>query len=155
MAQASSVPLDDSPPAVGLSNSLGDASVGDLMRLLQNNSGFFDGTGQNRGTSHFAGDLFVPGARANDLWLYPSYPSILGELSRHTLNPHTSRTGPLAGDATWAFQWDADVPVEITLTNTPAHQEYISLVPEPSTIALLALALAIIALARRHLISSR
>jgi hypothetical protein len=77
----------------------------------------------------------------------------LGELngpSYYTLNNNAS-AGP--GDVTWAFQWNTSIAPGATFNITKDKGLSISLVPEPSTVALIAMAMGALGLSLRRKLS--
>ncbi len=77
----------------------------------------------------------------------------LGELngpSYYTLNNNAS-AGP--GDVTWAFQWNTSIAPGATFNITKDKGLSISLVPEPSTAALIAMAMGALGLSLRRKLS--
>jgi hypothetical protein len=131
---------------------LGGSNLGDTVQLGQNISGLFDSAYQNKGSSYFADEIVSPGAQHGEAGLYPSIFNKLTDSSPTTLN---GNTGPITGDATWAFQWDASIPVGGSFSIALNKSVYITNIPEPSALALIPVALAFLGIARRRLASHK
>jgi hypothetical protein len=131
---------------------LGGSNAGDTVQLGQNISGLYDSAYQNKGTTFFADEIVSPGAQHGEAGLYPSIYNKLTDGSPTTLN---GNTGPVTGDATWAFQWDASVPVGGSFSIALNKSVYVTNIPEPSTLALIPVALAMLGVTRRRVVSGR
>jgi hypothetical protein len=83
------------------------------------------------------------------------YHSIYSSLTNGTPTTLSDATGPLTGDATWAFQWDAAIPANGSLSIALNKSVYVTNIPEPSSLALIPAALVIVAAARRRLFSAK
>jgi len=76
--------------------------------------------------------------------------SELNSASYYTLNDNAS-AGP--GDVTWAFQWNTTIDPGATFNITKDKGLSIQLVPEPSTVALIALGMGALGLSLRRKLS--
>jgi hypothetical protein len=130
---------------------LGGSSAGDTVQLGKDDSGLFDSAYQKKGNSFFADEIVSPGANHGQAALYQTIYNGLTDNAPTTL---TDYAGPVTGDATWAFQWDASIPANGSLSIALSKSVYVTNVPEPSTLALIPLGLALLAAARRR-VSSR
>jgi len=126
---------------------LGGSSAGDTVQLGQNISGLFDSAYQNKGNSFFADEILSPAANHGQAGLYPSIYNSLMDGSPTTL---TDSTGPVTGDATWAFQWDASIPVGGSFSVALNKSVFVTNIPEPSALTLIPLAMTFLAVARRR-----
>ena len=131
---------------------LGGWSQGDTVQLGQNISGLFDSAYQNKGTSYFADEIVSPGAHHGQAGLHPSIYFELTDNSPTTLN---DSVGPVTGDATWAFQWDAAIPAGGSFSIALNKSVYVTAIPEPSTLALIPVALGILGVARRRFMQDK
>ena len=129
---------------------LGGDYHGDTVELGQNVSGLYDYAYQHKGNSYFADEIVSPGAQHGEVGLSQSILTKLLDSSPTTLN---GNTGPVTGDATWAFQWDAAIPVGGSFSIALNKSVYV--VPEPSATALIPAALAMLALVKRRFGSGR
>lgn len=125
---------------------LGGSNAGDTVELGQNVSGLYDSASQNKGNSYFADEVVSPGANHGQVGLFPTIFNSLRDSSPTTLNDDT---GPVTGDATWAFQWDASIQEGGTFSVALNKSVFVTNIPEPSTMALIPVALALLAGARR------
>jgi hypothetical protein len=125
---------------------LGDSGAGDTVQLGQNLSGLFDSAYQNNGASFFADEVISPGANHGQVGLYPTIYNSLTDDSPTTL---TDNAGPVTGDTTWAFQWDASIPAGGSFSVALNKSVYVTNIPEPSVIALIPLGLTLLVAARR------
>jgi len=127
---------------------LDGSNLGDTVQLGQNSSGLFDSAYQNKGASYFASEIVSPGAQHGEVGLYPTIYSKLSDTSPTTLN---DSTGPVTGDATWAFQWDAAIPVGGSFSIALTKSVYVAnAVPEPSAMVLVPMALTLLGYMRRR-----
>jgi len=126
---------------------LGGSNLGDTVQLGQNISGLYDSAYQNKGSSYFADEIVSPGAQHGEAGLFPSIFNKLTDGSPTTLN---GNTGPITGDATWAFQWDAAIPVGGSFSIALNKSVYVTNIPEPSSLVLIPAALTVLAMARRR-----
>jgi len=101
-----------------------------------NNSGYPFRSGR-----FFAGEILGPGAQPGGLGLYPSISNRLGIEFPASLN---GTSGAITGDVTWAFQWDASLPVGDSLHRSLNQSSFLTHVPEPSALMLLSLALVLL-----------
>jgi hypothetical protein len=127
---------------------LGGSNLGDTVQLGQNISGLYDSAYQNKGTSYFADEIVSPGAQYGEAGLYPTIFNKLNDGSPTTLN---GNSGPVTGDATWAFQWDAAIPVGGSFSIALNKSVYVTAIPEPSAVALVSMALLLWGAARRRI----
>jgi hypothetical protein len=127
---------------------LGGTNLDDTVQLGQNISGLFDSAYQNKGNSYFADEMVSPGAQHGEAGLYPTIYNKLTDGAPTTLD---ETTGPITGDATWAFQWDASIPVGGSFNIALNKSAYVTNIPEPSALALISAALAFLGIARRRL----
>jgi len=105
---------------------------------------------QTAGASGIGEAIVAPDANHGEAALYGVNGQTLSELngpSPLTLNDNAS-AGP--GDVTWALEWDPTIANGGTFDLTKDKSLFIQVVPEPSTIALIALGLGAWGLARRR-----
>jgi len=126
---------------------LGGSNLGDTIQLSQNLSGLFDAAYQNKGTAFFADELVSPGANHGQAGIWPSIYNSLTDNSPTTL---TDNPGPATGDASWAFQWDVNIPVGGSFSIALNKSVYLTLIPEPTSLALGMVGLAGLAIKRRR-----
>jgi hypothetical protein len=119
---------------------LGGSHLGDTVQLGQNISGLYDYAYQNKGTAYFADEIVSPGAQHGEVGLSQSIYGKLVDDAPTTLN---DSSGPVTGDATWAFQWDMVIPVGGVFSIALNKSVFVTPIPEPSTLALGALAFAL------------
>ncbi len=131
---------------------LGGSNAGDTVQVGQNISGLFDSAYQNKGTAYFADEFVSPGATHAEVGLYPSIYNKLNDNSPTTLSDYT---GPVTGDATWAFQWDKAIAVGGSLSISLNKSVYLTAVPEPTAAVMLPVALAMFGIARRRFSSGK
>jgi len=89
----------------------------------------------------FAGEILGPGAQPGGLGWYPSISNRLGNGFPASLN---GANGAITGDVTWAFQWDASLPVGDSPSRSLNQSSFLTHVPEPSALMLLSLALVVL-----------
>lgn len=126
---------------------LGGSRHGDTVELGQNDEGLFDSAYQHKGDSYFADEVVTPGAQHGQAGKFPSILHSLRNGSPTTLNDNT---GPVTGDATWAFQWDASIPVDGSFSIELSKKVYLTNIPEPTAMMLIPAALAVLGVARRR-----
>lgn len=123
---------------------LGGAYENDTVQLGQNLVGLYNSAYQFNGNSYFADQVVNPGANYAEVGLSPT---ILDRLMDNSPTTLTGNAGPITGDATWAFQWDAAIPVGGSFDIALTKSVY---VPEPSVLVLVPAAVALLAMARRR-----
>lgn len=121
---------------------LGGAYENDTVQLGQNLVGLYNSAYQFNGASYFADEVVSPGANYAEVGLSPTILARLTDDNPTTLN---GNAGPVTGDATWAFQWDAAIPVGGSFGISLTKSVY---VPEPSVLVLVPVAVALLARAR-------
>lgn len=126
---------------------LGGNRHGNTVQLARDDSGLFTSAYQNTGTTHFVDEVVSPGADHGQVGRYPSLRNRLQNHSPTTLNDNV---GPITGDATWAFQWDPSIPVGGSFSIELNKSVSITSVPEPTALALVPVALALLGMARRR-----
>lgn len=126
---------------------LGGSHENDTLQLGQDISGLYTSAYQNKGNVYFADEIVSPGAQHAEAGLSPTIYDKLMDNSPTTLS---GNVGPVTGDATWAFQWDAAIPVGGSFSIALNKSVFVTSIPEPSTLALIPAALALLAYARRR-----
>jgi len=125
----------------------GSFYAGDMLRPGQDAARLFAPANPNKGGSFFADEILGPGNWRGPIGLYPSIDHELGGGFPIALN---DGRWPIAGDATWAFQWDAAIPVGGASSGGPNKSMLLTSIPEPSTLALITLAFVLLGLAARR-----
>jgi hypothetical protein len=125
---------------------LGGDWLGDSVTLEQDLQGKFIRAVQNKGNFYFADEILSPAADHGEVGLSQSILTKLTDIFPTTLN---DSTGPVSGDAVWAFQWDLSIPAYDSFSIAINKSVYLA-VPEPSSLGLVALgAIALGAMRRR------
>jgi len=109
--------------------------------------GSWDFVQQTAGSSGIGEAIVAPDANHGEAALVGQTLAELNGASALTLNDNPS-AGP--GDVTWALEWDPTIANGGTFDLTKDKSLFIQVVPEPSTIALIALGLGAWGLARRR-----
>lgn len=128
---------------------LAEAGLGDYLNLIQNVEGLFTGAVQRKGNSYFAEEVVSPGAnRAQADEVYPTWPLVdsLYDYEPTTLN---NNSGPVSGDAAWAFQWDKCIEANGCFEISILKSVYTTPVPEPSVLAMVSLVGAVLVARKR------
>jgi hypothetical protein len=129
---------------------------GDTVQLGKNVQGQFNEALQSKpdGASniHFADTVISPGANHGEVGTGQTIFNKLIDNSPTTLDDFA---GPVTGDATWAFEWDPVIPAGGSFTIGLTKNQYMTLVPEPSTLSLIPMGLTMFALVRRNRRSSK
>ena len=126
-----------------------DSPGGDTIALYGGISGF-DNAVQIKGATQIAETITSPSANHGEAGLTSDSPDTLYRLnnvSGLTLNDN-SFAGP--GDATWALQWDASIGYGMPFYVFKDKELSIAMIPEPSSLALVALGLGAWGLVRRR-----
>lgn len=127
---------------------LGGNHLGDTVTLEKNAQGLFEKAYQTKGNAYFADEVVSPAADHGEVGLSESTLVKLNDSVATTLN---DSVGPVTGDAIWAFQWDVVIPANQYFDIAINKSVYIAPpIPEPSTVALLAVGLAALGFARRR-----
>jgi len=93
--------------------------------------------------------VVTPGANRGEVGLFNS---TLAKLSDGNTDDLNNDSGPLTGDATWAFQWDFSIPAGSSVGITKDKYLELALIPEPSSVLLLSFGLAALVLRKRRLL---
>ena len=126
-------------------NLLGDGSS-DTVQLF-GNPGTWNFVQQTAGSSGIGEAVVAPSANHGEAAFVGQTLAELNGSSPLTLNDNPS-AGP--GDVTWALEWDTTLNPGGTFDLTKDKSLFIQVVPEPSTVALIALGLGAWGLARRR-----
>ena len=111
----------------------------DTVQLGQNIFGLFDSAIQSEGNVHFADTVISPGANHGEAGLWPS---ILNKLTDGSPTTLSDASGPLTGDATWAFQWDQGIaPYDVFSLSIDKKIFISNSIPEPTALSLVFLGL--------------
>jgi len=122
--------------------------VGDTVRLGQEAAGLFSSNHENKQGGFLAEEIQSSGDRQPPVGLYPS---IYNELRGRFPGSFNWSNRPVNGDAAWAFQWDASIPVGGSSGSALGKSTFLTSVPEPTALALIALGLTLLgACARRR-----
>ncbi|HLP78034.1 MAG TPA: PEP-CTERM sorting domain-containing protein [Candidatus Paceibacterota bacterium] len=122
------------------------ASAGDTVLLGQNLQGGFNEALQTKASGVFADTVFTTGANHGQAGLFPAILNSLNDGNPTTLN---NNAGPVTGDGTWAVQWDRTIAAGGTLLVGMNNNISIVPVPEPSTLAMFPLGVAVFMAYRR------
>jgi hypothetical protein len=125
---------------------LGGDWLGDSVSLEQNLQGKFIRAIQNKGNFYFADEILSPAADHGEVGLSQSILTKLTDIFPTTLN---DSTGPVTGDAVWAFQWDLSIPAYDSFSIAINKSVYLA-VPEPSSLGLVALGAIVLGAMRRR-----
>jgi len=118
---------------------LNNSPGGDVVQLGKNLSGKFNQALQVKSGITFSESGVVPGADHGEVNFFNATLTKLNDGLPTTL---TDATGPLGpGDVTWAFEWDVQINPNDSFSFSKLKQ--ITVVPEPSTLALTWLGLGI------------
>ncbi len=126
-------------------NLLGDGSS-DTVQLF-GNPGSWNFVQQTAGASGIGEAIVAPSANHGEAAYAGATLSELNAASPLTLNDH-STAGP--GDVTWALEWDTTIANGGMFDLTKDKSLFIQVVPEPSTMALIALGIGAWGLVRRR-----
>ena len=121
---------------------------GDSVSISGNPTDGYDFALQTKGPTQIAEAVTAPPANEAEAGLTPDTLNSLNTVSGYNLNGTVS-IGP--GDATWALQWDATIDGNGGMFDLTKDKKLsISIIPEPSTIAVVALGLGAVRLVRRR-----
>lgn len=123
---------------------LGGNGYIDSASLVQDDQGRFISAIQQNSGYYFATEIATPGADHAEVGLDQS---ILTKLNDDCATTLSDNGGPVFGDAVWAFQWDVTLAANESFSidiNKGLH-----LVPEPSSLTMLLMGAAVLAIRRR------
>jgi len=123
---------------------LGGNGYIDSANLVQDNQGRFTGAIQQNSGYYFANELASPGANHAEVGLDQS---ILNKLNDDCATTLSDNTGPVFGDAVWAFQWDLTLAANDSFSIDINKGLYLA--PEPSSLTMLLVGAAALAIRRR------
>lgn len=126
-------------------NLLGDGSA-DSVQLF-GMPGSWNFVDQTAGSSGIGEAIVAPDANHGEAAYFGTTLAELNGLSALTLNDHPN-AGP--GDVTWALEWDPTIANGAVFDLSKDKSLFIQVVPEPSTVAFIALGLGAWGLARRR-----
>jgi hypothetical protein len=91
--------------------------------------------------------VITPGANHGEV---ANWNTTLGKLNNGVADNLNDATGPFGpGDVTWAFQWDLLVPAGGSLGISKDKALHVNLIPEPTTLTLLAVGAAVLVIRRK------
>ena len=126
---------------------LNGSAPGDTVQLFQDSMGLFTEALQIKGNIRFADTIVSPGANHGEAGIATAPNSLNVRLNNSTPTTLSDFSGPLTGDADWAFQWDRVLAPGAYLNIYIVKDSFV--VPEPGTLSLLAVGLIAFGVARR------
>ena len=131
---------------------LGGTDANDTITLDRNFSGKFIGATQRKGNSYFADEIISPSADRGEVsTIHSGSQAILNKLLDGSATTLNNTTGPITGDASWAFQWDINIPANSSYSIDLNKSVYVSQpAPEPSIIAIVIAGASVAGMFRRR-----
>ncbi|HYG22175.1 MAG TPA: PEP-CTERM sorting domain-containing protein [Verrucomicrobiae bacterium] len=127
---------------------LAGSSANDTVQLGKNIQGFYNEALQFKPSNLGTVDtVLTSGANHGQV---SSFPTILNSLNDGAPTTLNDNSGPMTGDATWAFQWDRLIAAGDSFIIGIDKNLYLVPIPEPSIFALGALGAAFMAMKRRN-----
>src|SRR6478736_1553390 len=123
---------------------LGGNGYIDSANLVQDNQGRFTGAIQQNSGYYFANEFVSPGANHAEVGLDQS---ILNKLNDDCATTLGGNVNPTSGDAVWAFQWDLTLAANDSFSIDINKGLYLA--PEPSSLTMLLVGAAALAIRRR------
>ncbi len=126
---------------------LGGTAGGDSVEVFYNGFSGYDFASQTEGLTEIGETITSPAANRAETALYDATLVSLTTVAGYNLN-NTLTAGP--GDVTWSLQWDKVIGDGLSLDVFKDKGLYVTPIPEPSAMALVALGLCALGIARRR-----
>ena len=131
---------------------LGGTDANDTITLERNFLGKFVGATQRKGNAYFADEIISPSADRGEVsTIHNGSQAILNKLLDGSPTTLNNTTGPITGDASWAFQWDINIPANSSYSIDLTKSVYVlQPIPEPSLMAIVVAGASVASMFRRR-----